>query len=323
MVNFIRVVELWVPDDQGLLELGGSYYGDARRFGQISREMCFGRGEGLPGQAWEQGRPIVLKELDGNYFRRAQAAAADGLTCAIAMPLFLGDTLKAVMLIFCGDDRQHLGAIELWHHDAANSLDMVLDAGYYGGTAEVFEYVSKHTRFRPGTGLPGLVWSSGLPVFMADLGKGTRFIRAESAERVGINRGFALPCPVPGPDTFVLAFLSALATPLVRRFETWRPTADGQAIERAGGFCEVEGALPESAGPRIPAGEGPLGQAFATGVPVIVDGAAQQQGPIGFAARGAGLDTVIALPLAQGRGADSRAGSILSERVGAIVAWYF
>ncbi len=323
MINFIRVVELWVPDEQGLLVLGGSYYGDAKRFGQISREMCFGRGEGLPGRAWEQERPIVLKELSGNYFRRAKAAAADGLTCAIAMPIFLGNALKAVMLIFCGDDRHHVGAIELWHHDAANSLDMVLDAGYYGGTEEVFEFVSKHTQFRPGTGLPGLVWSSGLPVFMADLGKGTRFIRAESAERVGINRGFALPCPVPGPDTYVLAFLSALATPLVRRFETWRPTADGKALERTGGFCEVEGALPEGGGLRVASGEGLLGGAFASGVPALTDRAGEQPGPIGFAARGAGLGTVIALPLAQGREADARGGGALSDQVGALVAWYF
>lgn len=323
MVNFIRVVELWVRDEQGLLVLGASYYGDAKRFGQISREMCFGRGEGLPGQAWEQGRPIVLKELDGNYFRRAKAAAADGLTCAIAMPFFLGDTLKAVMLIFCGDDRAHVGAIELWHHDAARSLDMVLDAGYYGGTEEVFEYVSKHTQFRPGTGLPGQVWASGLPVFMADLGKGTRFIRAESAERVGINRGFALPCPVPGPDTYVLAFLSALATPLVRRFETWRPTADGKSLERIGGFCEVEGALAEGSGLSVAIGEGLLGKAFETGVPALADQAADQPGPIGFAARGAGLNTVIALPMAQGLGADPREGATLSDKVGAVVAWYF
>ena len=39
------------------------------------------------------------------------------------------------------------------------------------------------------TGLPGLAWDSGLPVFLPDLGKGSRFLRSESALQVGINRG--------------------------------------------------------------------------------------------------------------------------------------
>ena len=72
MKTFIRVVEVWVPDADGtLLEFGGGLYGNTRGFGAVSRRMCFGRGEGLPGQAWDQGRPIMLKQLDGSYFRRS------------------------------------------------------------------------------------------------------------------------------------------------------------------------------------------------------------------------------------------------------------
>lgn len=88
----IRVVEVWVPDADGaLLVLGSAWYGAAKRVGMKSQQMCFGRGEGLPGQAWKAGRPIVLSKLEGSAFRRTEAAHADGLTCGSALPVFRGD----------------------------------------------------------------------------------------------------------------------------------------------------------------------------------------------------------------------------------------
>jgi hypothetical protein len=315
--TFIRVVEVWVPDAEGsLLVLGGAHYGAAARFGASSRQMCFGRGEGLPGQAWELGHPVVLNRLEGSAFRRTQAAHADGLTSGIAMPVFDGERLNAVVLIFCGDspdeaDRQ-AGAIELWHNDPSASKDLTLADGYYGSTSNVFEFISRRTAFRKGTGLPGLAWEGGLPVFMEDLGKGGRFLRADSALKVGINRGFAMPCASRGDGIWVMAFLSALATPIVRRFETWRPDAAGLQLQRAEGFCEVQGALdigPEDE--RVDAGQGALGLALLTGVPQVCQPAAIEPGGVGVAARAAGLQAVVSFPVL-------RAG-----RVAAVVAWYF
>lgn len=298
--TFIRVVEVWVPDEVGtLLVLGSAHYGAAARFGASSRQMCFGKGEGLPGQAWDAGHPIVLKQFDGSAFRRTAAAHADGLTCGIALPVFNGETLKAVVLIFCGDspgaEPQQAGAIELWRNEAAVSKDMLLEDGYYGATSNVFEYISRRTAFRKGTGLPGLAWESGLPVFMADLGKGGRFLRADSAQKVGINRGFAIPCNAAGPDAYVMAFLSALATPIVRRFETWLPDAAGAQLSRLEGFCETDGVLDvgNTAAPAAAA------RALASGVPQV-DAASVQQ-----------PQAVFALPVL-------RAG-----RVAAVVVWTF
>lgn len=323
--SFIRVVEVWVPDDVGsLLVLGGAHYGAAKRFGASSSEMCFGKGEGLPGQAWEAGRPIVLKEFQGSYFRRTAAALADGLTCGIALPVFSADVLKAVVLIFCGGStaavedlgQQQVGAIELWRNDAKASKDMVLDDGVYGATSEVFEHISRRTAFRKGTGLPGMAWESGLPVFMADLGKGGRFLRADSALQVGINRGFAIPCNTPGPDAYVMAFLSALATPIVQRFESWVPTtAAGGTLMRQDGFCERDGALAAFGS------EAPLAvrRALATGTPQT-----QATGNDGFQA-------VVALPVlraAQTTRTDYSADGANTASVAAVaavvavVAWY-
>ena len=313
MKTFIRAVEVWVPSaDRTMLEFGGGLYGKATRFEAMSRALCFGRGEGLPGQAWEQGKPIILKQFDGSYFRRTQAAHAEGLTCGIAMPIFAGDFLTSVLVLFCGDDAEHAGAIELWHNDPAESADMKLVDGYYGTTADAFEYISRHTTIRRGNGLPGMAWEAGLPVFVEDLGKGSRFLRAEAAVKVGINRGFAMPCAVQSPQHYVLAFLSALGTPIAQRTEIWMPDAARENLTLAGGFCERRGMIaPSAAMPVLECGQGTIGKVFLTGVPAVSDNAGSEPAGLGRIASEAGLETLVAVPV------------ITEGRLVAAVAWYF
>lgn len=311
--TFIRVVEVWVPgNDRSTLEFSAGLYGSAKRFGLLSRQLCFGLGEGLPGEAWQRGRPVVLKQFEGANFRRTQAASEAGLTCGIALPIFAGDFLTAVLVIFCGDDQAHAGAIELWANDSLLTRDLTLADGYYGTTADAFEFISRRTAFRKGTGLPGLAWAAGLPVFQEDLGKGERFLRADSALKVGINRGFAMPCTARDGRSYVLAFLSAMATPIVRRFETWLPDASGERLRRQGGFCEATGTVGEgAAGEFVERGQGTLGRAFFTGVPAVGEDADTEPGPVGAAAGPAQLDAVVALPV------------LHDGRLQAVVAWYF
>jgi len=75
MNTLIQATEIWVPDAEGsLLEFGDGLYASAVEFGAISRSMCFGRAEGLPGRVWDEARPILLTDLQGGHFRRAAAA---------------------------------------------------------------------------------------------------------------------------------------------------------------------------------------------------------------------------------------------------------
>jgi len=298
MKTFIRVIEYWVPSADGsLLEFGGGLFGNATRFASQSRHLCFGRGEGLPGQAWETGHPIVLKELDGNYFRRAAAAKADGLTCGIAVPVFVGERLSAVMIIFCGDDADHAGAIELWANQPAQSHDMNLVDGYYGTTGDTFEFISRSTSFRKGSGLPGVTWDRQAPVFLEDLGKGSGFLRSNSAVKVGINRGFAMPCPARDGANYVMAFLSALGTPIAHCVEIWEPETGLPHLKRRYGFAEPGTTLPGAdKAPLEGAGVGPIGQAFLTGVPATAEPMIALPIATGGATRG-GVTAVIALYL--------------------------
>lgn len=269
--TFIRVVERWIPTpDQTLLEFGGGLFGDATGFAAISRDMRFGRGEGLPGQAWVQGRPILLKHFAGSHFRRVVAAEAAGLTGGLAVPVFAGSELKAVIVLYVGDDVSLAGAIELWQNDPRISGDMTLAEGYYGAGAQAFEALSRDTFLPRGAGLPGMAWQRDEAVFMEDLSAAGRFLRSGDAAQAGMARGLAVPCSTPSMRTCVAAFLSAPESPIARRIEGWAPDAVQGRIQRTFGFCEQAGSLPPGA--TLPAGAvgDCIGEAMATGVPGMV-----------------------------------------------------
>ncbi|XDB00383.1 GAF domain-containing protein (plasmid) [Sulfitobacter sp. LCG007] len=286
--TFIEVTEVWIPEGDRLV-LGAGSYGALDAFAAASGKESFAKGEGLPGKAWAEARPVVLKGFEGSYFKRTDAAKAAGLTSAVAVPVFDGSTLRAVLVTLCGDDENRTGAIEVWSE--ADGL-LTLDDGYYGA-AKHFEWVSQHTQFPRGQGLPGGVWAANTPVLMRDLGSGYRFIRAESAGKAGLTNGLGLPVPVPGGKTYVLTLLSALGTPLARRFEIWdaRAAKVGSANDAVltDGICAREGALWDEDNPRrVSAWQGPIGKVLGSGLPVL------ESGVPGLAA---GYGSLTALPI--------------------------
>jgi hypothetical protein len=271
MNSFIRIAEIWVPSpDHTLLEFGSGLFGAAKSFAAATRSLCFGRGEGLPGQAWDEGRPILLKDFDSLHFHRTAAAQAAGLSCAIALPILVGQTLKAVVVLFCGSDDALAGAIELWHNNPRVTSDMTLVDGYYGTASDAFETLSKDTFLPRGTGLPGLAWQRGTAVFMENLGESARFLRGETAAEAGITRGLAIPCPTQTEEAYVMTLLSAMGTPLAQRMESWGPDAAHQQLQRSFGFCETQGTLSTTTD-AIPLDktQNPIVRAFLSGVPVI------------------------------------------------------
>ncbi|MCA0871768.1 GAF domain-containing protein [Seohaeicola saemankumensis] len=299
--TFISVAEVWVPSgDKLVLESGN--YGGLNAFAAASGKESFAMGEGLPGKAWAEARPVVLKEFDGSYFKRTEAAKAVGLTAAVAIPVFAGDDLKAVLVVICSDDDERIGAIEVWKEK--DDL-LMLDDGYYGA-AKHFEWVSQHTHFPRGQGLPGGVLAADTPMLMRDLGSGYKFIRSESAGKAGLTTGLGLPVPVPGDDDFVLTLLSARGTPIARRFEIW--DARAAKVGKAGGavlidgICAREGALwDEDKTRRVSAWQGLIGRVLGTGIPVVESGNVPGL---------AGYDSLVALPI--------HSDNELSH----VVAWY-
>ena len=312
MKAFIRVAEVWVPTkDCTQLQLLDGLYGPLGEFRAVSEQMRFGFDEGLPGKAWAARHPIILKKFENSYFKRTEAAKAVGLTCGVAMPVFAGDVLMAVVVFFCGDDDAHVGAIELWHNDPDKSFEMRLVDGYYG-TADMFEFNSRYTRFPRGFGLPGRVWKSNMPLIAKDLFRSTAFLRWQEATEIGINRGLGIPYPHASGQTWVMSFLSARDTPIARRFEIWIPNAAGDALVFQAGDCEQNTGLAlDYQGAEVGAGEGAIGRAWLTGTPAVHATTADDPSPAGRSAGAAGLTAMLAVPI------------MAEQGLKAVVVWYF
>jgi PAS domain S-box-containing protein len=70
------------------------------------RRRSFLRGEGLPGLAWQRGRPVVIEDLWSDpQFLRTEAARADDLRTGVAFPVLRGETLLAVCELFSREPR--------------------------------------------------------------------------------------------------------------------------------------------------------------------------------------------------------------------------
>ncbi|SFI93805.1 GAF domain-containing protein [Albimonas pacifica] len=309
---FIRATEVWVPDAHGArLRLASGLYGDMAEFAAVSGAESFGVAEGLPGKAWAEGRPVVLKGFRGSYFKRTEAAEAAGLTAAVAVPVFAGRTLKGVVVFLFGDDAAHVGAVEVWRASQEPGAVMRLLDGYYGA-AEHFEWISRRSQFPRRAGLPGTVWASGSAALFRNLGASHRFIRAEGAAQAGLTTGLGLPVPSPTESAYVLTLLSALGTPIARRFEIWEREGDGPAalVDAVGdgGESLFDGAAP----PVVAPGEGLIGQALATGVPAASDAfAGAPANAAERAAAAAGFGATVVFPIHSG------------DRATQVAAWYF
>ncbi len=312
MKTFIRVVEVWVPDrTRTRLEYGGGLCSEAfAEFRALSEGTMFAYGEGLPGKAWASGHPIVLTEFSNSYFKRTDAAKEAGLTCGVALPVFAGEFLTGVLVLFCGDDEKHVGAIELWHNDLEVSHEMGLVDGYYG-TADMFEFNSRHTKFPRGFGLPGRTWKAAMPLIIKNLHDSKRFLRWEEASEIGINCGVGIPYRTSAERTWVVTFLSAQATPIAARFEIWVPNQSRSALVFQSGDCSRDTDLDALyASKSIGKGEGSIGGAWATGMPAIGENLALDDSVAAALARASGMKQIVVLPV------------IDNALLKAVLAWY-
>jgi len=304
MNTFVRVVEVWVPSEDGrLLELAGGLFDAAPAYGAISRHMCFGRGEALPGRAWDEGCPQLLPRLEGSYFRRTAAAQAAGLTCAAAVPIFVGERLTSVVVMLCGDEPTQVGAVELWHNDPRVTSDLKLADGYFGATDAAVEALTRDGSLPRGVGAPGLAWQRESAVFIDNVGDSSQFLRSQVAARAGILRALAIPCTSQDRKSWVLSLLSSSGTPIARRFESWivhddRGSDTQPHLQRGFGFCEVQGRLTASGASSMPlAGPGAVAEAARTGVAQAVGGAAALGAMSAADARATGVRSVLAIPV--------------------------
>ncbi|NOS89589.1 MAG: GAF domain-containing protein [Methylococcaceae bacterium] len=270
MKTFIKVTEIWIPDkERTQLEFGSGLYGGLDDFKAASEQQHFAYNEGLPGKAWAAGHPIVLSKFEHSYFKRTAAAQQAGLTCGIAIPIFSGDFLLAVVVFLCGDDAEHAGAIEVWCNDPHTENCLKVLDGYYG-TLQHFADLSRHIRVSKAQGLAGQAWASNLPILIDDISRDHAFVRAAEARQAGISMGIGIPVSDHPQQSYIMTFLSAKATPLAKRIQIWTPDALGQHLVCQQGYSKTNNDLAKIFETvTVTKGIGALGRVWLTGMPVI------------------------------------------------------
>lgn len=295
--SFVRAVEVWIPDGD-LLQLHSGAYGHLAQFEQASADLVLRKGQGLPGAAWESGRAEVWQQL-GAPFLRAESARAAGLEAAVALPIFRGNEMSAVVVFFCGTREQTGGCIEVWEPTAANEL-VHLD-GYYGGLRR-FEEQSRHLRFKRGQGLPGAVLQRGSPCIVDDLRNSDSFVRAHAARESGVQSGLGIPLFFGSELAQVVLFLSAESTPLARAFEVWLPTSNGQLECSQAFYSEGLDRFASRAHEPVMSGRDLVGRVHESAIPQAIDPSQAASFLRRAEASAAGLDLAVGLPIHDGDG---------------------
>lgn len=272
MTHFFRGVEIWLPNKQRTsLVLDACHYSGfgLKQFKQHSKQETFDFNEGLPGNAWAAGKPVLLKELTPQNFKRYQIAQQIHLNSGLAFPIFSGSHLLAVTVFLFSHRQSNAGGIELWAK--GNRDELVLQNGYYGAATN-FAYNSKMLRVPKGKGLIGQAWATGLPTAI-NIANSSYSQRAEPAIEAGITMGLALPCYFGVNEPTFLSLLSAEQVPITQQFDIWlyddatgalnisqRITETGE--QSTDGVAAIAGLL------------NPIGRTVLSGLPQILKGQA-------------------------------------------------
>jgi PAS domain S-box-containing protein len=124
----------------------------------------------------------------------AEAATIEEATPRIL--LAMGECLGWDVGVLWRVDREAeaLRCVEIWHKASIEVPE--------------FERVSRESSFGPGLGLPGRVWSSLEPEYIADVVPDENFPRAPAAEREGLRSAFGFPILLGGEVLGVIEFFS-------------------------------------------------------------------------------------------------------------------
>jgi two-component sensor histidine kinase len=163
---------------------------------------------------------LVKGQIDGPLVVRAMRYAIErkqaerrlatqyAVTRVLAEATTLAEASPRILQSICESMGWELG--EIWSVDRQANLLRFVDLWHAPATdlAE-FEALSRELTFAPGDGLPGCVWTTGEPAWVADISEDTEFGRAAAAAHTDLHGAFAFPIRVENTITGVIQFLSA------------------------------------------------------------------------------------------------------------------
>ena len=297
--SLVRAIEIWKPDARGeRLEWASGVYGCLNDLREASQKMHFAKGEGLPGSAWEQRRPLVVNDLFVGDFRRSDEAARAGLTAGVAAPVIKNGEVQAIVVFLCGDREGAQGAFEVWRRTDRDELG--LDGGYYAHL-ERFGAVSRFVKFPRGSGLPGEVWNERFPKIIARLGESPNFMRAAGARAEALDVGVGLPIMRSTHDLAeVLVMLSSNATPIARAFELWVLDEQSEVARlrlHSGSYGDMTQLADQSRELSFALDEGFVGRVWRTEEPQLATDIASQESARAASLREYDFHTALGMPI--------------------------
>jgi hypothetical protein len=183
-------IEVWESNGKGELEHADGYYGGLAKFEEVSRQLKFSRGVGLPGQVFQHGVPKIIDDTKkSNSFIRAAAARESGVESGLGLPIYCGDVIAHVILFLSAESTPLARAFEIWVPDSSGRL--VLQQAFYAPDLGGFGSARADLVVAPGEDLPGRVFATGLPFAVSTQTRAYPQLNAARSE--GIELALAMP----------------------------------------------------------------------------------------------------------------------------------
>ena len=116
----------------------------------------------------------------------------DAVSRVLAESPSMTDAAPKIIQVMCETAEWELGAI--WNVDRSSNQMTCIDFWTLPSVnVSAFEALTRQSKFSPGVGLPGRVWSSGRPEWITDLTNEGNFPRAPVATKEGLHAGIGFP----------------------------------------------------------------------------------------------------------------------------------
>ncbi|HEX9048474.1 MAG TPA: CHASE domain-containing protein, partial [Verrucomicrobiae bacterium] len=142
--------------------------------------------------AFREANVQLQKEIEERQRGDRRTAMQHAVVRVLAEAETLAEATPKIIEAVCESVGWDLGAI--WRIDPQiRQLHCVEFWQRPGLNAAAFEAETRKLTFRPGQGLPGRVWASPLPIWIADITRETSLPRSKVAAATGLHAAFAFP----------------------------------------------------------------------------------------------------------------------------------
>jgi two-component system, cell cycle sensor histidine kinase and response regulator CckA len=116
----------------------------------------------------------------------------DAVSRILAESPSIADAAPKIIQVMCETAEWDLGT--MWNIDRSSNQLTCIDFWCLPSVnASALEALTRESKFAPGMGLPGRVWSSGKPLWISDVITDSNFLRAPVAAEAGLHAGIGFP----------------------------------------------------------------------------------------------------------------------------------